>query len=101
MGLISRFVSLFSSDMAIDLGTAHTLVYVHGKGIVLNEPSVVAVNVDDHTVESVGLEAKKMFGRTHARVETIRPMKDGVIADFDVTNKMIQYFIKKILITPT
>ena len=81
----------------MDLGTANTLAYITEKGIVLNEPSVVAMNVDDNTVEAVGLEAKKMFGRTHARVNTIRPMKDGVIADFDMTNKMIQYFIKKIL----
>jgi rod shape-determining protein MreB and related proteins len=89
--------SFFSTDIAMDLGTANTLVYITEKGIVLNEPSVVAVNITDHTVEAVGLEAKKMFGRTHSKVSTIRPMKDGVIADFDVTNKMIQYFIKKIL----
>jgi rod shape-determining protein MreB len=95
--LFNKIFGYFSVDLAMDLGTANTLAYTTEKGIVLNEPSVVAVNVDDHTVESVGLEAKKMFGRTHARVETIRPMKDGVIADFDVTNKMIQYFIKKIL----
>ena len=95
--LFNKIFGYFSVDLAMDLGTANTLAYITEKGIVLNEPSVVAVNVDDHTVESVGLEAKKMFGRTHARLETIRPMKDGVIADFDVTNKMIQYFIKKIL----
>ena len=95
--LFNKIFGYFSVDLAMDLGTANTLAYITEKGIVLNEPSVVAVNVDDHTVESVGLEAKKMFGRTHARVETIRPMKDGVIADFDVTNKMIQYFIKKLL----
>ena len=81
----------------MDLGTANTLAYITEKGIVLNEPSVVAINIDDNTVEAVGSEAKRMFGRTHARVDTIRPMKDGVIADFDMTNKMIQYFIKKIL----
>ncbi len=95
--LFNKIFGYFSVDLAMDLGTANTLAYITEKGIVLNEPSVVAVNVDNQTVESVGLEAKKMFGRTHARVETIRPMKDGVIADFDVTNKMIQYFIKKIL----
>ena len=95
--LFNKIFGYFSVDLAMDLGTANTLAYITEKGIVLNEPSVVAINVDDHTVESVGLEAKKMFGRTHARVETIRPMKDGVIADFDVTNKMIQYFIKKLL----
>ena len=93
----NKIFSFFSTDLAMDLGTANTLVYITEKGIVLNEPSVVAVNVNDHTVEAVGLEAKKMFGRTHAKVSTIRPMKDGVIADFVVTNKMIQYFIKKIL----
>ena len=81
----------------MDLGTANTLAYITEKGIVLNEPSVVAINIDDNAVEAVGSEAKRMFGRTHARVDTIRPMKDGVIADFDMTNKMIQYFIKKIL----
>ena len=95
--LFNKIFGYFSVDLAMDLGTANTLAYITEKGIVLNEPSVVAVNVDNQTVESVGLEAKKMFGRTHARVETIRPMNDGVIADFDVTNKMIQYFIKKIL----
>ncbi len=99
--MIKRFFNkifgFFSTDLAMDLGTANTLAYITEKGIVLNEPSVVAMNVDDNTVEAVGLEAKKMFGRTHARVNTIRPMKDGVIADFDMTNKMIQYFIKKIL----
>ena len=93
----NKIFGFFSTDLAMDLGTANTLVYITEKGIVLNEPSVVAVNVVDHTVEAVGLEAKKMFGRTHAKVSTIRPMKDGVIADFVVTNQMIQYFIKKIL----
>ena len=93
----NKIFGFFSTDLAMDLGTANTLAYITEKGIVLNEPSVVAVNVTDHTVEAVGLEAKKMFGRTHAKVSTIRPMKDGVIADFVVTNKMIQYFIKKIL----
>ena len=93
----NKIFGFFSTDLAMDLGTANTLVYITEKGIVLNEPSVVAVNVTDHTIEAVGLEAKKMFGRTHAKVSTIRPMKDGVIADFVVTNQMIQYFIKKIL----
>jgi rod shape-determining protein MreB and related proteins len=93
----NKIFGFFSTDLAMDLGTANTLVYITEKGIVLNEPSVVAVSVAGHTVEAVGLEAKKMFGRTHAKVSTIRPMKDGVIADFVVTNKMIQYFIKKIL----
>ena len=95
--LLNNIFSLFSTDIAMDLGTANTLVYITEKGIVLNEPSVVAVNVDDNTIEAVGIEAKKMFGRTHARVNTVRPMKDGVIADFDITNRMIQHFIKKVL----
>ena len=95
--LFNKIFGFVSTDLAMDLGTANTLAYITEKGIVLNEPSVVAMNVDDNTVEAVGLEAKKMFGRTHAKVNTIRPMKDGVIADFDMTNKMIQYFIKKIL----
>ena len=87
----------FSTDLAMDLGTANTLIYIPEKGIVLNEPSVVAINVDENAVEAVGIEAKQMYGRTHSRVNTIRPMKSGVIADFDVTNQMIQYFIKKVL----
>ena len=81
----------------MDLGTANTLVYAKGKGIVLNEPSVVAVNTNGQKVEAVGMEAKQMYGRTHSQIEAIRPMKDGVIADFDITNAMINYFIKKVL----
>lgn len=81
----------------MDLGTANTLIYIKGKGIVLNESSVVAVNSDGQSVEAVGIEAKRMFGRTHSKLETIRPMKDGVIADFDITNRMITYFITKTL----
>ncbi len=95
--LIHSFLGWFSCDLAMDLGTANTLIYVKGRGIVLNEPSVVAVSTEGEGVEAVGLEAKRMFGRTHSRVETIRPMKDGVIADFDITNQMITYFIKKVL----
>lgn len=86
----------FSRDMGIDLGTANTLVYVRGKGIVLNEPSVVAIQNDTKTVLSVGEEAKKMIGRTPGNIVAIRPMKDGVIADFDVTQSMLKYFIKKV-----
>ena len=81
----------------MDLGTANTLIYITEKGIVLNEPSVVSISVDENTVEAIGIEAKKMYGRTHSQVNTIRPMKSGVIADFDMTNQMIQYFIKKVL----
>ncbi|MCZ6514009.1 MAG: rod shape-determining protein [Nitrospinae bacterium] len=91
----------FVTDIAMDLGTANTLFYIKNKGIVLNEPSVVAVSKNGNNgftqVEEVGLEAKKMYGRTHNKLQTIRPMKDGVIADFEITNKMIRYFIEKIL----
>ena len=90
------FKGYFSSDLAIDLGTANTLIYVRGKGIVLNEPSVVAVNVRDGRPLSVGLEAKRMIGRTPAHIQAIRPLKDGVIADFDVTEQMLRHFIQKV-----
>ncbi|MBI4384021.1 MAG: rod shape-determining protein [Nitrospinae bacterium] len=93
----SRMIGMFSADVAMDLGTANTLLYVKERGIVLDEPSVVAVNANGGGVEAVGLEAKRMFGRTPARVRTVRPMKDGVIADFEITNLMITYFIKKVL----
>jgi rod shape-determining protein MreB len=83
-------------DMAIDLGTANTLVYVRGHGIVLNEPSVVAVNVRDGRPLAVGLEAKRMIGRTPSHIQAIRPLKDGVIADFEVCEKMLRYFIHKV-----
>jgi rod shape-determining protein MreB and related proteins len=85
----------FSKDLAIDLGTANTLVYARGQGIVLREPSVVIVNKLTNKIEAVGSEAKEMLGRTPGNIESIRPMKDGVIADFDVTEKMLQYFIQK------
>ena len=85
----------FLRDMGIDLGTANTLVYVRGKGIVLDEPSVVAIQNDTKTVLSVGEDAK-MIGRTPGNIVAIRPMKDGVIADFDVTQSMLKYFIKKV-----
>ena len=94
---LNKLMSRLSTDIAMDLGTANTLVYVRDKGIVLNEPSVVAVSANGTKVEAVGLEAKRMFGRTNSELETIRPMKDGVIADFNVTNHMITYFIKKTL----
>ncbi|OFW66169.1 MAG: rod shape-determining protein [Actinobacteria bacterium RBG_16_68_21] len=82
--------------MAIDLGTANTLVYVRGQGIVLNEPSVVAINTRDNRALAVGLEAKRMIGRTPSHIQAIRPLRDGVIADFDITEKMLRYFIKKV-----
>jgi rod shape-determining protein MreB len=87
--------SLFSSDLAIDLGTANTCVYARGKGIVVNEPSIVAINKINGRVEAVGREAKDMLGRTPGNIVAIKPMKDGVIADFEVTEKMLTYFIKK------
>jgi rod shape-determining protein MreB and related proteins len=87
--------SLFSSDLAIDLGTANTLVYAKGRGIVVNEPSIVAINKITNTVEAVGKEAKDMLGRTPGNIVAIRPMKDGVIADFTTTEKMLTYFIQK------
>src|SRR5438876_436574 len=87
--------SMFSSDLAIDLGTANTLVYARGKGIVVNEPSIVAINKNTGEVEAVGKEAKEMLGRTPGNIVAIKPMKDGVIADFKVTRKMLTYFIQK------
>src|ERR1017187_3906160 len=87
--------SLFSNDLAIDLGTANTLVYVRGEGIVVNEPSIVAINKNSGEVEAVGREAKEMLGRTPGHIVAIRPLKDGVIADFKVTEKMLNYFIQK------
>jgi rod shape-determining protein MreB len=87
--------SIFSSDLAIDLGTANTLVFAEGRGIVVREPSIVAVNKITNKVEAVGSAAKDMVGRTPGNIVAIRPMKDGVIADFEVTERMLDYFIKK------
>ena len=92
---LGSFFSLFSSDLAIDLGTANTCVYARGKGIVVNEPSIVAINKVNGRVEAVGKDAKDMLGRTPGNIVAIKPMKDGVIADFEVTEKMLTYFIKK------
>ncbi len=83
-------------DLAIDLGTANTLIYARGQGVVLNEPSVVAIDVTDGRPVAVGLEAKRMMGRTPGRIKTIRPLKDGVIADCEVCEKMLRYFIQKV-----
>ena len=92
-----NFISGFlGRDMAVDLGTANTLVYVRGRGIVLNEPSVVAVNVKDGRPLAVGVEAKRMIGRTPSHIQAIRPLKDGVIADFEICEKMLRYFIHKV-----
>ena len=98
MPFLSRLLGTgaFGKDMAVDLGTANTLVYVKGEGIVLNEPSVVAVNTITNAIIAVGEEAKRMVGRTPAHIVAIRPLKDGVIADFDVTEKMLRYFIQKV-----
>jgi rod shape-determining protein MreB len=93
---MSSLMSLATRDMAIDLGTANTLVYERGQGIVLNEPSVVAMNTRDNTALAVGLEAKRMIGRTPSHIQAIRPLRDGVIADFDITERMLRYFIKKV-----
>jgi len=92
----SSLSSIMGRDMAVDLGTANTLVYVRGEGIVLNEPSVVAVNVKDGRPVAVGAEAKRMIGRTPAHIQAIRPLKDGVIADFDICEKMLRYFIQRV-----
>lgn len=91
------FFSSLSKDMGIDLGTANILVHVKGKGIVINEPSVVAIQKDNNKVMAVGEEAKNMLGRTPGNIVAIRPLKDGVIADFDVTQEMLKYFIRKVL----
>ena len=93
--LYDRLFGLFSSDLAIDLGTANTLVFVQGRGIVLNEPSIIAIRRTDNEVIGVGHEAKAMLGRTPENIQALRPLKDGVIADFDVTERMLQYFIER------
>src|SRR5918992_490046 len=87
---------LLSRDIGIDLGTANTLVLVRGKGIVINEPSVVAMNPRTKRILAVGAEAKRMVGRTPANIVAVRPLKDGVISDFDVTEQMLRYFIEKV-----
>jgi rod shape-determining protein MreB len=99
--MFKRLLGLFSNDLSIDLGTANTLIYARGKGIVLNEPSVVAIRQDrgqgsPKSIAAVGLDAKAMLGRTPGNISAIRPLKDGVIADFTVTEKMLQHFIHKV-----
>jgi rod shape-determining protein MreB and related proteins len=99
LNLFNAILGMFSNDLAIDLGTANTLVYLRGKGIVVSEPSVVAVQKDalgQKKVLAVGKEAKMMLGRTPGSIVAIRPMKDGVIADFDITEEMLRYFIRKV-----
>src|SRR6266404_4394329 len=94
--LMGGMLAFLGRDMAVDLGTANTLVYVRGRGIVLNEPSVVALNTNTGKIVAVGVEAKRMIGRTPGHIVAVRPLKDGVIADFDVTERMLRYFIQKI-----
>ncbi len=96
--ILDQIIGLFSNDMSIDLGTANTLVLLRGRGIIINEPSVVAIQKDKYgknNILAVGHEAKDMIGKTPGNIQAIRPMKDGVIADFDITEKMIRYFIEK------
>ncbi len=95
--MLNRLLGFLSKDLAMDLGTANTLIYLRGRGVVLNEPSVVAINQESHQVIAVGQEARNIIGRHGQRVATIRPLKDGVIADFEVTSIMIKYFLAKIL----
>src|SRR3989338_8673193 len=96
VNIFKYIMGFFSNDMGIDLGTASTLVFVKGQGIVLCEPSVVAISKLTNEVLAVGTEAKAMLGRTPGSILAIRPMKDGVIADFEVTEAMLRYFIKKV-----
>ncbi len=96
MFFLDKLYGLFSNDLGIDLGTANTLVHVRGQGIVLSEPSVVAIQEGTNKVLAVGQEAKKMLGRTPGDIKAIRPLRDGVIADFEVVEKMIRYFIEKV-----
>jgi rod shape-determining protein MreB len=98
--MFKRIRGLFSNDLSIDLGTANTLIYIPGQGIVLNEPSVVAIKEDKvrgaKTIAAVGMDAKQMLGRTPGNITAIRPLKDGVIADFNITEKMLRFFIEKV-----
>lgn len=96
MKLTDRFLGRFSQDIGIDLGTANTLVYVRGKGIVINEPSVVALNKRTNEVLAIGRDAQRMVGKTPAHIVAVRPLKDGVISDFEVTEQMLRYFIQKV-----
>jgi rod shape-determining protein MreB len=96
MGFFRNLTGFGGRDMAVDLGTANTLVYVRGRGIVLSEPSVVAVDAGSGEVHAVGVEAKRMLGRTPGTIRAIRPLKDGVIADFDVTEEMLRHFIQRV-----
>lgn len=99
--MLNRILGFFSHDIGIDLGTANTQVLVLGKGIVIDEPSVVAIHVKSKTILAIGTDAKKMLGKTPASIQAIRPLRDGVISDFDTTEKMLSYFIKKVHETPS
>ena len=90
------YSNVIGRDMAVDLGTANTVVYVRGQGIVLNEPSIVTINTRSGDILAVGAEAKRMLGRTPGHIQAIRPLKDGVIADFDICEKMLRYFIQRV-----
>ena len=94
--MLDRLLGLFSRDIGIDLGTANTLVHVKDRGIVISEPSVVAIEARTKRVLAIGAEAKRMVGRTPANIIAIRPLRDGVISDFDVTEQMIRYFVDKV-----
>lgn len=96
MGLFGNALNYFSQDMAVDLGTASTLIYMKGKGIVLHEPSVVTIETHSKKILAVGEEAKRMVGRTPGNLKAIRPMREGVIADFDMAEQMLRYFIQKV-----
>src|SRR4030065_1955834 len=96
MILLSRFFGKFSKNIGIDLGTANTLIYVEGRGIVINEPSVVAVNQKTGQILAIGAEAKKMVGKTPSHIVATRPLVDGVVSDFEVTEQMLRYFIEKV-----
>src|SRR5258708_24362757 len=90
-----NILSIFTSDLAIDLGTANTCVFAQGRGIVLNEPSIVAFNTTKGQVEAVGQEAHEMLGRTPPNIRAVRPLRDGVIADFEATEKLLLHFVRK------
>src|SRR3989338_1292575 len=94
--MFEKFFSFFSHDIGIDLGTANTLVYVHGRGIVINEPSVVALNQKTGQVVAIGQEARRMVGRTPGHISAVRPLVEGIISDFEITEEMLSYFIKKV-----
>ena len=94
--MFGQFKNMISRDIAIDLGTANTLIWVKGKGLVLNEPSIVAKNTTDQRIIAIGNEAKEMLGRTHSSISTIRPLRDGVIADYKMNDALLQGFIRKL-----